>query len=558
MYTKSRNPLAVLAVILALVSVIGLLIWFFAANAIVSWHIYPRGAEFLNLRDRELSLEEYDKISKKLPDCEIYWDIPFQGKTYPENTTALEVTELSDEDVDTIGYFRHLEVINAMDCTDYAQIAQLQSRYPDVVVGYVVYVNDVPYASDASEVALTALTEREIELLQYLPDLTAVDMGACEDYALLETLMETYPQLSVTVKLGDEKYSSDVSELTVTGMTDGEASSLAFFSNLTKLHLVDPVMDPQTLLGLKETYPNAAVTWEMDVLGVTLRSDDKELELIEAISQEGAKAYEMAASAYVQGKRDETVMLFASNSKYPVPDRTQDTAQLIEQVETALAYFPAVERVSMRGAFLDNEAMAAFREAHREDYKVVWTVDCGSLVVSTDTTYVMPYKFGVAYFFDEETYNLRYCEDVICVDMGHMAIHNADFAQYMPKLKYLILAHTQIMDISPLEHCKSLVFLELDWSIVRDYTPLLGCTALEDLNLGKTYADITPILEMDWLKHLWILDRSADVQIRLQERFGETETELYMNGMYTAGGGWRDLPNYYAMRDALNMPYMEM
>jgi len=179
------------------------------------------------------------------------------------------------------------------------------------------------------------------------------------------------------------------------------------------------------------------------------------------------------------------------------------------------------------------------------------------MVVNTDTTYFMPYKYGVAYFFDEDTVNLRYCEDIVAIDLGHMSIHNADFVEYMPNLKYLILAHTQIADITPLQHCKSLLFLELDWSVVKDYTPLKGCTALEDLNLSKTYADIDPILEMSWLKHLWMTQRSVETQMKIRETFEGTETELYLNGEFTVGGGWRQLENYYAMRDALGMEYMK-
>jgi len=575
---QSATPIIIAVIALVLVVVLGVLIWLFAANVIVGGHIYPKNALFLNLRGKELTFEDYDKLRENLPDCDIYWDIPFQGKTYHENTNMLKVTNLSDADVDAIGYFENLEVVNAMECRDYAQIEAVKSRYPDVAVGYVVYVNDVPYASDATEVVVTALTEEEISLLQYLPNLKAVDLGGCEDYTLLDNLMQTYPQVSVTVNMGDDKYTNDATELTVTGMTDTEAKSLAFFSDLTKLHMVNPVMDPQVLLGLCETYPNVAITWEMDVMGVTLRSGDTEVDLMEGISKEGAKAYEMAASTYVHGDRDEKVMLFAKNSKYPVPDYTQKTAELISQVEQALAYFPDVKYVSMRGAFLDNEAMAAFREAHRADYKVVWTVNCGSMVVSTDTTYFMPYKYGVSYFFDEDAYNLRYCEDTICVDVGHMSVHNCEWAGYMPNLKYLILAHTQVSDLSGIENCKNLLFLELDWSIVKDFTPLLGCTALEDLNISKTFADIEPILQMDWLKHLWATERGEATQYKLNQAFGviEEETEgdaeadgetepaepeepktmLYLNGDFTTGGIWRQLPNYYAMREVLGMPAM--
>ena len=440
---QSGNVLILIIAILVAVLIVGILAWLFLANVIVGGQIYPKSAQYLNLREKELTLEEYDTLARKLPDSEIYWSIPFQGKTYPENTVVLNVTELSDEDLDTIGYFRYLEVVNAKDCRDYAQLQALQDRYPDVTVAYAVYINDVPYELEAAQVTLTALTEQEIETLQYLPKLTSVDMGSCSDYTLLDKLMQTYPDLSITVKLGQDTYTSDTTELTVTGMTDAEAKSLAFFSGLTKLHLVDPVMDAQTLLGLQQTYPNAQITWEVDVLGVKLRSDATELDLMSAISEAGVKAYAYAATDIVTGNRDERVMIFAKRNSYPIEDLTDKTAELISQVESAMAYFPNVKKVNMCGAFLDNEAMAAFREAHREDYKVVWTVDCGTMAASTDTTYFMPYKYNVAYFFDENTVNLRYCEEVVAVDLGHMSVHNADFVQYMPNLKYLILAHTR-------------------------------------------------------------------------------------------------------------------
>ena len=82
------------------------------------------------------------------------------------------------------------------------------------------------------------------------------------------------------------------------------------------------------------------------------------------------------------------------------------------------------------------------------------------------------------------------------------------------------------------------------------------CTALEDLNLGRTYADVTPLLTMTWLKHLWLLDRGLEAQLKVREVFEETETVLFFNGEFTVSGGWRDLPNYFAMRDILGMPYM--
>ena len=516
MKTKSVNPLVIVAVALVALVILGLLIWFFAANVLVNWHAYPKNAEFLNLRGKDLTVQEYETIRKKLPDCEVFWDIPFQGKTYPENAREVVVTQLSDEDVKVLGYFADLEIVHAEGCLDYPQLAKLQSENPETEVRYLVSINGESYYQDAAEVTMNTISDDEIELLQYLPQLTLVQAGDCDDYAQLEKLQSQYPDLQVacSVKLCGEEYTSDTTELTLSGITDKEADDLKYLHKLTKVHLVNPAMTPEKLFDLQSQYPDVAIPWSSEISGVSVSSDIADVE---------------------------------------ISGVTVDVADMKQK----LNYLPNIQSLFLNDCIVDNDAMAALREEKRQDYKVVWTVGCGDLMVRTDATYFMPIKEKIYYFFDEDTVNLRYCEDMICVDLGHMSIHNVDFVRGMPNLKYLILAHTQIKDITPLETCKNLVFLELDWSIVRDYTPLLGCTALEDLNLGKTYADVTPLLEMKWLKHLWILDRSSDVQLRLQEAFEGTETELYLSGSYTVGGGWRQLPNYYAMRDVLGMEYME-
>jgi len=197
--------------------------------------------------------------------------------------------------------------------------------------------------------------------------------------------------------------------------------------------------------------------------------------------------------------------------------------------------------------------MAALREEVRADYKVVWTVQCGPIAVRTDATFFHPIQQKVWYFFDEDAANLVYCEDMICVDLGHMSIHNVQWLKGMPKLKYLILAHTQVSDLAGIENCKELVFLELDWGIVKDFTPLQQLTKLEDLNIGKTYASIEPLKQMTWLKNLWCVDR-ASIAGELSEAL--PDTKVFYQTDATVGGGWRELPNYYAMRDALGMDYM--
>ena len=267
-------------------------------------------------------------------------------------------------------------------------------------------------------------------------------------------------------------------------------------------------------------------------------------------------AWEYGLEYPVMGDREEVPSTAKVLQSHPFPDKTDQTEQIITEVEAAMAYFPDAEKLVMCGAWLDNEMVAQFRERYREDYKVVWTVLCGDIAPRTDTTFFMPTKYGVTSgnFNDLYSQNLKYCEDIISMDIGHMHISDIDFVRYMPNLKYLVMLSQPVSDLSPLSECKNLVFLELamcDW--ITDYTPLQGCTALEDLSVERASSNIEPLLEMTWLKNLWLGDFGEEIYRAAVEAL--PNTRVVYNG--TTGGEWRDLPNYFKMRDALLMYYME-
>lgn len=515
MRRKHTNPLPIIIVAVVLVLVLAVVIFIFATNVLVNGHLYPKKAEFLNLRGKEVTVEEFEQIREKLPRCDIYWDVPLSSGSQPENLQILKLDKLTDEDVKAIGYFDDLMLVEAETCTDYAQLQKLRETYPDLVVIYNVIIGGNSYPYDATEVVLTSLTDEDIALVQYLPNLKSIQAGQCDDYAKVEQLKAAYPELTVstTVTIAGQEYDGETTEMTVTGLTEEDAVYLKYLPKLKSLHLVDPAVDIQKIQAMQSELPDAAITWEVTISGKTLRCDATEVEI-----------------ADVQVDAD--------------------------QLKNALSYLPDLEMVFLNQCTVDNDAMAALRDEVRADYKLVWTVQCGSITVRTDATYFHPIQQYVWYFFDEDAANLVYCEDMICVDLGHMSIHHVQWLKGMPKLKYLILAHTQVSDLSGIENCKELVFLEVDWSIVKDFTPLLQCTALEDLNIGNTYADVTPLTQMTWLKHLWCVGRGEAAASVLNEALAEHGTMIFFRAEHTVGGIWRQLPNYYAMRDVLGMPYM--
>ena len=515
--TESRlqKVLVVLLVIALLALLIVGSIFFMMTNAVIEWKIYPKNAEVLNLRGKEISISHYERVREAFPYTEIYWDVPFQGSSYPEDTEELTVAALTDEDVMILGYFKQLHRLHAQNCKDYPQLIAYREANPDCQLFYSVTIDGQEYSQDAQYIEITNLTDEEVVLLDLLPQLNNVNAQSCDDYAQLAELQQRHPECLVdySVTIAGQDFAVDSKELVIEGADAEQVHYLLQYLPLVeKVHLVDPVSNGQSLLQLRQQREDIAFTWELDFQGVLLKDTDTEVDISGTLPEN------------------------------------------LDQVSALMDYLPDAEKLIMTDCGFDNEAMAAFRETKRPDYKVIWTVMCGTIPVRTDEIFFHPIQERVYYFFDEDAYNLRYCEDMICVDVGHMALHDISWVEYMPNLKYLILCLTTVLDITPLSTCKNLIFLELDMTGIQDYTPLLGCTALEDLNLGLTYGDPAPIAQMTWLKNLWWKGKGYQTMVMLQEAL--PDTNMNFNPKTTSGGGWRKLQNYYDMRDILGMHYM--
>lgn len=509
-----KTLLVVLLVVMLLAVVVVGLVWHATHYIMVDFRFYPKDAKVLDLRDKEISIQHYEKLSRQLPDCEIHWSVPFQDTTYSNDVKEITITSLSEEDVRILDYLETLETVQAEQCSDYAQLLALQLRRPEVELIYDLRLGESTFSRSATKVTIDSITKEEIPLLACLTRLKTVIVSGGEDVENIGQLQEYCHDndLEFCIEVDGKTIADTAKQVTVGAITDDELNLLQFLSNMKQLHIVNPEASAENVIGLRETYPAVDITWEQKICGKAVTTEDVEVDLSET------------------------------------------KIQSLKQVEQGMAYFPDAESVFLGECGIDNEEIAEYRERARSDYKVVWIVRCGErLPTRTDATSFMPSRDGVGYFKDEESYNLRYCEDLIAIDVGHMGVKDISFVAYMPNLKYLILAHTEVQDITPISNCKNLIFLELDWSPIKDYTPLQGCTALEDLNIGKYGADVTPICEMTWLKNVWAVFRPA-AAAKLAQAL--PNTKVVASGNATVSSGWRNLPNYYAMRDALNMYYM--
>lgn len=439
---------------------LGYCFWYQNNHIFVEDAVYEKDLTSLDLRGTGVSLEHYEAVRQQLPDCEIRYDLPFQGKFYPDDTTEISVSSLTEEDVALLDYLPALTAVHAQGCRDYAQLLALQARRPDCRVSYTVSLYGTEYPEDTAELSFGS---EQLEL-QELQD------------------------------------------------------ALAWLPEMERIHFDQPSVAADALTQLQEACPDVSIAWEKDAFGKTYASDVTEIDL--------------------------TGMILTSP----------------EEVVEPLRYFPALEKVIMcecgtdQKTWFDNETMSAFREKMRPEYKVVWTVRINNLKVRTDDTYFMPAKYGEV-VTNFQVQNLKYCEDMICVDLGHMAIQNIEFVEYMPHLKYFIIVDAPLMYIDSISTCKELIYLEFFWTWINDYTPLLECTAMQDLNVSRTNGDPMVFKEMTWLKNLWIdgTDLTDAEKVELEAALPNTYIK-YCYGLM-AGNGWRLLQNYYDMRDLLGMPY---
>lgn len=473
----------------------------------------------LNIRKTGITRAQRDWLQEKLPDCEILWELPFQGQLVPPDAQSITVPVLKMEDPEQMQVFPALQQILIEDCEDYSALDVLRQQYPDSEIRYTVDLGGGEWAPNAEHLVLEDVDPEQIrERLPYLPEAkTALLTGVLPAMEEIRKLEEDFPdvELSWEVTLGEDKIDGDADyvDLWKTEIQDPQEflDVLTYFPELETVDLIGTGLSNEEKRSLVDTCPDLEFLWEIQVGEEMVSADSEEAEV--------------------------TGQTFAS----------------AEALQAALACFPDLKKIAILDSNLTNEELDSVNQALLPDTRLIWNFNIGGVELRTDSLYYAPNKYYKVSCTEENTYPLRYCTDMLCVDVGHRPIRTCEWAAYMPKLKYLIMADTGIQDLTPLKDLKELVFLEIFMTPLRDFSPLLGCTALEDLNLCFSFGSYEPIQEMTWLHNLWWDGPSLPRQ-QLAEKLPDTKIE-YDSGSST-GAGWRNLQNYYDMRDLLGMKYL--
>lgn len=483
-----RKVLISVIVVLALVlAALTGFIWYQAGHIFVDGAAYAKDADVLDLRGQSISEAHYLTVQQALPDCEVIWDVPFQGGKVSSDVQQLTITRVESEDIRMLkAYFPKLQTVDASGCTDYPMLALLARELKDCQVSYQVDLGGTSADPNLDAMVLeqgSYAFETLLENLKYLPRLRTLhfptsDLSGQEQ----DLLKKAYPQLEVTstVEILGKEYDSVTTKLDLSAMKSADvetvSSKLALLPQLQEVELMGSSGSYLLLTDvqkLKNAAPEVSFHYSCDFYGVTVSTTDTEVTLknlsIKAMPETGI-AGEIRAMLDIM-----------------------DNCQRIV-VEGLSQYDKIWTRIS--GAEL-----AEIREEYRDKTSVVWRVFFGENGSSLTDAEVIRAVYGVT---DDNSKDLIYCENVRYLDLGHNEfLDYMDFLSGMTDLEVAILSGAPLRDLSPIAACKNLKFLEIaNCQYIPNIDALKECTQLEMLNISfTTFEDLSPIMDLN-LTHL--------------------------------------------------------
>ena len=481
-------------------------------------------ADVADARGAALSCEEYDEAAARSGFKQIR---PIGSERYDSFSEILTLSSLPADEIGRLAYFPYLSVVDARGCEDYAALAAAAAEREDIRFLWTVPTSSGAIDGNAETLDAAGLGAEELEaLLPLLPRLKTVDLRASAlDAAETDAFAAAHEGLETvfTVPLWGMEIPGDTEELRLDANASGDAGELAAalgrLKRLKKLDLRDCDFTPRQLARVLSVCEGVETDYVIRLCGKIFTADCTEMDL----------------------------------SGVEIDD--------VSEVEAAAALMPKLKKVVMCDCGIPDAEMDALDLRH-EDIRFVWTVYFSIYALRTDATFFcaadVPYlNYDAPVLYDYQLYPVRYCRDMIALDLGHMWIEDLSFLYNMPKLQYLILVGAHFHDITPIGSLQDLKYLEIFQTNPADISPLLNCKKLEQLNMCYCSGfDISPLKEMKQLKRLWYAGLGPYRGWELQEALPDTQVYCpFTDPDGSTGGGWREDEAYYEMRDVFAMYY---
>ncbi len=220
-----------------------------------------------------------------------------------------------------------------------------------------------------------------------------------------------------------------------------------------------------------------------------------------------------------------------------------------EKFVIALQQFPYLTRVELCESNLTNEQMENLQKCYPR-IKFVWTLYLRNYwKVRTDQVAFSTNKGPGPDLRNEDVEQLKYCTDMVALDLGHNAVRDISFVEYMPNLRILILVDNRLVDLSPVAHCKKLEYIETFVNRITDFSALANLTNLRDINICyNRFTDITPLLNKPRLERLFVSHCGLSTEQLNQLKAEYPNVQINHTVTQSIHGGWRKTDRYYAMR----------
>lgn len=218
-----------------------------------------------------------------------------------------------------------------------------------------------------------------------------------------------------------------------------------------------------------------------------------------------------------------------------------------EQMEELIDEFPMTKFVWMISMTSTNEART-----------LVWKCRTDALAFSTLHGYATDPRMT-----NPDGQQLKYCKDLVALDLGHNAVYDIEFLKDNPNIHILIMVdaynrdrHCKFDDLSILENEPNLMYLEFFVGGITDLSFLQYNKEMVDLNISynpisdSTYLYDLPKIERLYMESTYIPYSEFE---KLKEVYPDAQLEYYGSG--SIDHGWRSHPRYFAMIDMYRNNY---
>ena len=462
-----------------------------------------KSLERLDIRENyAFDQREHDRLAEALPGCDIHWSVPVENRHFDSKA---EYFDLSPFKLST------------------TQLRELITTYPDTVFDYKVPLYGKRYTTDVEALDLSGETPDAgviDDALGLLPAVKSVDIrGEKATSQTVSMLSDAHPEVyfMFTCDVPEGEMTTEDTAVKINGTYEDMMAYAAFIPYMPNLESIDA-----TAIELTEEQLNS--------LG------------------------DIASS----GKLRYTLSVYGRSCSSLATDLNWDNIPFtgVEEVEKYLARLPRLKRVSMCDCGLSEDEMGQLFDAHPE-IKFIWWIEFGHYRVRTDATaFTTALGTGNQYHYDDETFEpIRYCTDLMMLDLGHNRITSIDNFTGLTKLKVLILADNRLTEISQITCFPDLEYVELFLNDITDVTPLTKLTKLKDLNIfhNPLYENHKVLRTMTWLERLWIGGCRLTPQDVKDLQKALPNTEISTIGQSSTGRGWRKHHRY----DILKRMYEE-